>query len=275
MNILYVSDLDGTLLRSDARTSEYTNRTLNRLVSEGVLFSYATARSFETARRVTAGLDARIPVIVYNGAMIVDSADGSFLCKNMLGDDAPVLLDDLMRHGVYPIVYALLDGREVFSYLPDRCTRGMNAFLARRTGDRRARPVATPDALYEGEIFYLTCIDEARTLRGLYETYRARFRCVYSRDLYTQEPWLELMPRAASKANAARWLQHRLGCGRLVAFGDAENDLDLFAAADEAYAVRNAVAPLKAAATAVLGANDDDSVARWLEQHAQRAGQDG
>ena len=32
MKTLYVSDLDGTLLRSDQRTSEYTNRTVNALV---------------------------------------------------------------------------------------------------------------------------------------------------------------------------------------------------------------------------------------------------
>lgn len=44
MKILYVSDLDGTLLRSDQRTSAYTNHVINRLVSQGVLFSYATAR---------------------------------------------------------------------------------------------------------------------------------------------------------------------------------------------------------------------------------------
>ena len=45
MKTLYVSDLDGTLLRSDQRTSEYTNRTVNALVADGMCFSYATARS--------------------------------------------------------------------------------------------------------------------------------------------------------------------------------------------------------------------------------------
>ena len=82
MRTLYVSDLDGTLLRSDERTSGYTNRTVNRLVGEGMLFSYATARSFQTARKVTAGLEAEIPLIVYNGAAVADNRDGSFLQMN-------------------------------------------------------------------------------------------------------------------------------------------------------------------------------------------------
>lgn len=38
MKTLYVSDLDGTLLRSDAQTSEYTNQVINKLTSDGILF---------------------------------------------------------------------------------------------------------------------------------------------------------------------------------------------------------------------------------------------
>ena len=39
MRTLYVTDLDGTLLRSDQKTSEYTNQTINELVNRGMLFS--------------------------------------------------------------------------------------------------------------------------------------------------------------------------------------------------------------------------------------------
>ena len=79
MPTLYLSDLDGTLLRSNQHTSTFTNETINRLVGEGMLFSYATARSFNTARKVTSGMDAQIPLIVYNGAFIVDNKTESLL----------------------------------------------------------------------------------------------------------------------------------------------------------------------------------------------------
>lgn len=52
MKCLYVSDLDGTLLRSNERTSEYTNDVINGLVEKGMIFSYATARSLVTAKRL-------------------------------------------------------------------------------------------------------------------------------------------------------------------------------------------------------------------------------
>ncbi len=38
MSILYVSDLDGTLLRRNEKTSEYTNNVINSLTEKGMLF---------------------------------------------------------------------------------------------------------------------------------------------------------------------------------------------------------------------------------------------
>ena len=72
------------------------------------------------------------------------------------------------------------------------------------------------------------------------------------------------MPKEASKSQAIIQLKTLLGCDRLVVFGDGINDLDMFRIADEAYAVENAVPELKAAATAVIGSNDEDGVAKWL-----------
>ena len=79
---LYVSDLDGTLLRSDETISEYTCNVINKLIENGGLFSYATARSYATAKRVTKGLDAKIPLIVYNGAFVIDNVSEEILISN-------------------------------------------------------------------------------------------------------------------------------------------------------------------------------------------------
>ena len=42
---LFLSDLDGPLLQPDERLSDFTRETLTRLIGNGMLFSYATARS--------------------------------------------------------------------------------------------------------------------------------------------------------------------------------------------------------------------------------------
>ena len=51
MKTLYVSDLDGTLLRKNETLSPYTIKTINALTSSDMLFSYATARSLNTAKK--------------------------------------------------------------------------------------------------------------------------------------------------------------------------------------------------------------------------------
>lgn len=266
---LYVSDLDGTLLQSNERTSGYTNGTINRLVAKGMLFSYATARSYQTAHKVTEGLDARIPLIIYNGAMIVDNVDGVSLRKNFFEKDVARLFGDLFAHDVFPIVYSFVGGVEKFSFLPRECTRGMKAFLDSRRGDPRTNPVGDAPHLTAGEVFYITCIDEKAKLEPLYEKYKGSFHCVFQVDLYTGEQWLEIMPKNASKARAVLQLKEALGCERLVVFGDGKNDMDMFRVAEEAYAVENGVPELKEIATGIIGGHDEDGVARWLGEHYQ------
>ncbi len=268
MKTLYVSDLDGTLLRSDISTSDFTNRTINDLVGKGMLFSYATARSYVTSVKVTKGLEARIPLIVYNGAFVIDNATGQIMISNYFGDAAAELLDDLIAHDIYPIVYSMIDGVERFSYVPEKCTKGMWEFIDSRAGDPRDNPVENVRDLYRGSVFYVTCIDEEEKLKPFWHKYDSQHHVVFQKDIYSGEQWLELMPAAASKANAIKQLKELLGCERLVVFGDGKNDIDMFRLADEAYAVSNAVDELKRIATGIIGSNDEDGVAKWLLQNA-------
>lgn len=272
---LYVSDLDGTLLRSGQFTSDYTNRVINSLTAMGMHFSYATARSFVTAKKVTRGLQAKIPLIVYNGAFVMDNETESVMIANYFDESVKEVLKDLFCHHVYPIVYSYRNGAEKFSFLPEKCSKGALEFLDTRKGDRRTNPVETAEQLMGGNCFYITCIDEPAKLEPLYMKYQDSYHAVYQKDIYSGEQWLEIMPKAASKSNAALQLKELLQCERLTAFGDGKNDIDLFEAADECYAVENAVEELKQAATGVIGSNDEDAVAKWLETAARQYGSIG
>ncbi len=267
MSTFYVSDLDGTLLRSNEKTSEYTNNVINHLTDKGMIFSYATARSLITAKKATSGINAKIPLIVYNGAFVIDNLTEDILIANYFDGGIDFLLDDLFANKIYPIVYAHIDDKEKFSFVPPLCSAGMNKFLDSRKGDIRTNAVRTINDLKKGNIFYITCIDEAEKLEPLYEKYKDSYHCVYQRDIYTKEQWLEIMPFNASKAKAIEQLQSLLKCEKLVVFGDGKNDTDMFELADESYAVQNAHEDLKRIATAVISSNDEDGVARWLEKN--------
>lgn len=266
MSTLYVSDLDGTLLRSDEKTSEYTNNVINSLTERGMLFSYATARSLITAKKATSGINAKIPLIVYNGAFVIDNLSGDILIENYFDDGVNLVLEDLFANKVYPIVYAYIDGKEKFSFVPELCSEGTNKFLESRKGDIRTNAVKEINALRAGKIFYITCIDEPEKLEPLYKKYKDSYHCVYQTDIYTKEQWLEIMPLNASKARAVKQLQSLLKCEKLVVFGDGKNDIDMFELADESYAVENAHEDLKKIATSIISSNDEDGVAKWLDE---------
>lgn len=262
---MYVSDLDGTLLQSNGVTSDYTNHVINELTEKGMIFSYATARSLITAKKVTKGIKAKIPLIVYNGAFVIDNVTEEIMISNYFSKSVYSVLDDLFENHIYPIVYAHIDGKEKFSFVHELCSEGMKLFLDSRKGDIRTNIVSSTNDLKSGDIFYITCIDEPEKLKPLYKKYKEKFHCIYQKDIYTNKQWLEIMPLTASKSNAIKQLLKYLKCKKLVVFGDGKNDIDMFELADESYAVQNAHEDLKKYATAIIESNDNDGVAKWLE----------
>lgn len=265
MKVLYISDLDGTLLRSNEKTSAYTNRVINELTSKGMLFSYATARSYYTASKATSGLNIDIPIITYNGAVILKSGTYEIIAKNAFSDEEKdEILNTLLKHNVYPIVYSHISGKEKFSYLQSKCSRATGEFILSRKGDDRDNPIELEKDFGAGEVFYFTCIDKFEKLETPYNQLKEKYHCIFHKDIYSGEQWLEIVPKSVSKANAVLQLKKFLNADYIVAFGDGKNDIEMFQTADEAYAVENAVEELRAIATGIIADNDSDGVAKWL-----------
>lgn len=267
MSTLYVTDLDGTLLNSNDCISQYSIQTINGLVAKGMQFTYATARSLVSASVVAKGLSTTIPVIAYNGVLIINPATGEVLSSlSFSGKEAEYVQKILQKQNMAPLVYAYVDGVERVSYRADRINEGMQRYLDTRRGDKRFRPLMDENGLYQGDIFYFTCIGDKEELAPLYELFveDSRYRCTLQQELYRPEFFLEIMPKKASKAEAIRKLKEIWHCDKVVSFGDAINDIPMFEISDACYAVDNAVPQLKAMATGVIGSNDEDGVARWL-----------
>ena len=265
---LSVSDLDGTLLRGDQTLSNYTADILNRLISQGMIFSYATARSYATSSIVTDGLDAKFPVIVYNGTFVLENGSRKRLLSHCFEDgEAEEIVKIMTLGGVYPIVYSHVDGAEKYFYCPNQISDATESFLKTRRGDGRDTEVESADRLCVGEVFHFSCVDLPEKLLPIYESLKERFSCVYYKEIYSGDWWLEVHPRAVSKAHAVMELKKLMGCDRVVCFGDGKNDISMFEIADECYAVANAEPELKKIATAVIEGNNDDGVAKWLEKN--------
>ncbi|MHA1647530.1 MAG: HAD hydrolase family protein [Promethearchaeota archaeon] len=89
----------------------------------------------------------------------------------------------------------------------------------------------------------------------------------FSEDFYTPGFFrLEITHPSATKKNALLYLKDLLKIDKLICFGDADNDISMFEIADEKYAVENAVTSLKKISTKIIQSNQDDGVARFLEE---------
>lgn len=271
LKTLYVTDLDGTLLNSHDKISSCSIEIINSLVEQGMFFTYATARSLVSASVVAEGLTTQMPLIVYNGAFIIDAATGNVLAKEgFTKEETDRVVAALQEYDISPMVYSYIDNVEKVSWLTDRENDGIRRYLSRRKGDRRFRPLTEEVDLYAGDIFYFTCIGEKEPLQPIYDLFSRNdsYTCTLQQELYSSEYFCEIMPKKATKANAIRKLKELLHCDRVVSFGDAINDIPMFQISDECYAVENAVEELKSLATGIIGSNDNDGVALWLKENA-------
>lgn len=272
---LYVTDLDGTLLNRNDIINPFSIQAINTLVENGMLFTYATARSLVSASKVTKGLSTNIPVIAYNGTFIFQPSTGEILSQESFTEEERKYVREILtRHKISPMVYSFISGIEKVSWIPQFENDGIRRYLSVRQGDRRFRPVEDDGQLYEGEVFYYTCIGEKEELEPVYGIFSkdSRYRCTMQQELYRPEYWCEIMPALATKSNAIKKLKEMWGCTKVISFGDAVNDIPMFQISDECYAVDNAVDELKSLATGVIQSNEDDGVAKWLLAHVPQSG---
>ena len=272
---MYVSDLDGTLMRSDGTLSPETVRTVNELIGQGVAFTYATARSIESARTIAGGLKLELPAITRNGCVLADNRTGKHLEKALFTDEEVRLLKELLPElPEYGFVSCFIGDVMIKTYLPGKHTGGLQKYLDYYADDPRMVAAESFDDLFRGRPGYVTLIDEKEKAALLYERVRRypAWESLFQKDTYWDEYWVEICPRNCTKAKAALKMKEQYGFGKLAVFGDSVNDLSMFRAADEAYAVENAIDEVKAAATEVIGGNDGDAVAAALRRLAGRKG---
>ena len=272
MKTLYITDLDGTLLNKKKCITEESLDILNRLIEKGMIFSYATARSIVSASDVTKGLKNTVPVVTGNGVSIVDPQTRELIATmSFRQEDLARLIAYMRKYRLYPLVHSYIIGKEKTSWVKEKETEGLLGWLKEpvRKADDRLNPVGSFEELFQGQVFYMTCMgreSDFLEIAGELEQ-DSQYRYFLTKELYDDSYWLEIMPAEATKFKTALKLKEMLGCERMVCFGDGINDMSMFEAADECYAMENAVEELKAIATGVIGRNEEGSVAKWLEEN--------
>lgn len=268
MKTLFVSDLDGTLLNKDSLISSYSISHLNKMIDEGLLFTVATARSVLGTKRVVGNLKLNLPLIVSNGVKIADFNTNELLYSNYFSfEDVELMKKISMKYDNYPIVYQTKNNIDKFYYIDYNISVGKRYYLDCRINDPRIEKVNSIDELFPNNTFYFTFIDTFEALKPIYEEAKKYFTCIFQKEIYRDEYWLEVIPNNCNKGIALKKLKELLNVDEIIYFGDSLNDVCAFKEANISCAVKNALEEVKKYATNIILNNDNDGVCKFIEKY--------
>jgi 5-amino-6-(5-phospho-D-ribitylamino)uracil phosphatase len=276
---LYICDLDGTLLRSDATLSDFARDGLNRLIDAGTRLTVASARGTAGMRSLLDGVRLRLPVIELNGAFVSDMHSGWHVASNVLSArDACAAIEVILSTGVDPVV-STWDGSRDHVHFGTRTNDSLSWYVEEKRKHRDPRLAPCDDLLAVAgseEVAQITTFaldQEATALTDhLRRTLGAAARVHAAGNMYWPG-WTEITVshRAAEKGAAVPALLQACAIpgAEVVACGDHLNDLGLFAAAAHSIAPANAHPTVLESATEIVASNDEDGIVRHLlERHA-------
>ncbi|NQX88843.1 MAG: HAD family phosphatase [Halioglobus sp.] len=267
---LVVFDLDGTLLNANAEVSNYTAATLRQLHRRGIAYTVATGRTLHGARDLLAGHGFQLPQIYKNGVMIWQPEADRYSAETVLTVvEIRVVLDAFRSVDVTPFIFTLEpDNEHVVYHAPPKHPAEQR--LQKLFADDRAMILRSlVDMPQVAAITNISALGSAEAIGAVVNLIRGEDHLVaYAGYALEGEGlhWVDIHHSAASKGDAVAQLKKDLGMSQVICFGDSDNDLSMFAVADECYAPANAKQVVLDAATAVIGHHDEDGIAQCLRK---------
>ncbi len=259
-------DLDGTLLDPKGRLSPEAVRILRALAAKGINIILASGRMTARVIPYAEQVGVALTLVSYNGAE-TSEGQGSVWSRTAfspLDSDSRETIFRLCRdEAVFLNVYS--DGA-LYGYHPQGDFESSN-FYSAQTGATYQAFFRDLDQLPREAIAKLLMIQAPENRDALYAAWSMKLtgKCALTKS---NPEYVEVLSNGVSKGRAlAEWLKRRsLDANQLLAFGDAENDLDMLRLAGIGYAMRNATPGLLRAfpKTTRLG-NTQNGLARELD----------
>ncbi|GGU80362.1 haloacid dehalogenase [Streptomyces litmocidini] len=250
-----VTDLDGTLVDRRLRIVRRSAQALRRYQDLGGTVVIATGRNEVSAGRYHRELGLTTPMIVYNGARVVDPRTGERLLDLNLGAFWPTVRDELLP--------ALPAGTGAVAFLGEDAyvLRPAPVLVAYAARDR-IKLLADPP---EGAPTKVMLFADRPGLDPLVRL--AARHCPDATLVQSEDTYLEILPIGAGKEAALRHLARHCGVpmARVAAIGDNPNDTGMVRAAALGAAVGDGHEQVRRAADLVVGGCAQGAVADLVE----------
>ncbi|HIV11305.1 MAG TPA: HAD family hydrolase [Candidatus Faeciplasma avium] len=258
--LIFVTDMDGTLLTKNKGVSKRNLELIRRFQSQGGLFGLATGRPVHTTRRYLDILTPDLPLILYNGCIVYDHKTNSIVHGDYLPDAARDILKDIYSRfpGIAPEIFTF----EAQYYLNlNEAERWHHeivkvSYIKKSSGDEVQEPWCK-----------LLFADGIEVINEL-SLYVKRFEGMGVRFVRSCPYFLEVLPEGVSKGSALkRILESPYYEGRVISSaGDYDNDIEMLKASDISFCPSDSLQSVKDSATHVLGGTcEEDVVAEAIE----------
>ena len=251
---LLLFDLDGTLLRSDKSISSKTKDILMKCRKQGILIGVSTSRSEKNSMNYIR--EIMPDVLITSGGAVVKFRDRYLftaefteeetnemirISRTVCGSDCEITVDTLDSH--------------FWNYHVD--------------------PKQQLDPTWEGSVYTDYSDFHEKALKMCVEIHNPETAALLAQLLpdcdcikFVDGDWYKFTGKNATKENAI--LRMCEACGlhtrQITAFGDDLVDIGMLKLCGTGVAMGNALEEVKAAADIVIGSNDEDGIAEYLEK---------
>lgn len=265
-------DLDDTLLRSDLTVSDYTVDVLRRAKERGIVILPASGRTRDSMFPTVQRIGCADAFISCNGADVW----GLTQPAPTAGTECPLLMQELLPVELAHEVARFAADRGVYcqTYSPSRFYFSIDneyAVSYAHSSSLEGEYVGDLTAFIQKPVTKLLMMDTPARIAALYEEAKVIFSGRAS--LTCSKPYfLECNPLRATKGNALRWCGEHFGftMDELLTFGDSLNDVSMLEAAGIGVAMGNAREDVKSLGFPVCRTNDEDGVARYIDENILR-----
>lgn len=277
---LFVTDLDGTLLNSDHKLSEYSMNAIKTAMDKGIPVCIATGRSYNDILEIISELDVKPYIISSNGASVYNTDGEKMYSISIPKDQVREIITYLKAQN---LEFEVAD--DEYTYITQKGLDILHQELEDvGSVDTKKREELEQDVLglvlSQGNLkvvpdmeVLLDSIESANSVSSisayLNKIHKAMERFTMDKRILTFSSWkynFEMTSSDTSKGIALKHLcEHlRIDLSDVAVIGDNYNDLSMIKIAGIKGAMGNAVENIKSMADFQAPTNDEDGAAKFL-----------
>lgn len=262
-------DIDGTLTKERYSIPVDTLRYLEEKVEAGWALLLATGRSFTFAFPAWEKVYFSYVFLGQNGSVALEMPSKKILFRHDLSLEALSAIERLAKkHNLPLLVYGGIERQDLCFYSEAGLKEEEKKYLEKTKG-RHREEWRNVDAFPKEKAPLVKVFGSAASLQNLRQELESFTQVVQIRDPFSDMHWLLITNKKASKGLGAEEVFRLKGRGQeVIAAGDDENDLSLFAVADRSIAMPHAPSFVKERADLIAPPLEEGGIVpalrRWI-----------